>query len=132
MIHQIEVVSIEKMDLYEGTLLFKIGKNEYKAFYYGEEFSSGEIVKVEFDHLELPLDWDVIFNENADRKLKLEEETESDWSYCGYGKIISINPIIADFGDIKLDLGEWTHDSKIVGEYIYWKIDRLNVKKIKQ
>lgn len=118
------------MDKYEGTVHFEINGNDYKAFFYGEEYEPGQNVEIEFDHLESPLEWDVIFNENKDKELRIEKAENSEWSYYGYGRIISINPVTADFGDIKLELGDWTNDPKVVGEYIYWKIDRLDISKI--
>ena len=119
------------MDKYEGTVSFLINRNEYKAFFYGEEYKQGELTTVEFDHLEYPLEWDAIFKENKDNELRIEKEENSDWSFCCYGKIISINPVIADFGDISLELGNWTHDPKVIGEFIYWKIERLDIRKLK-
>ena len=130
--HQVQIISVDLMDKYEGTVHFEINGNDYKAFFYGEEYEPGQNVKVEFDHLESPLEWDVIFNENKDKELRIEKTENSEWSYYGYGRIKSINPITADFGDIKLELGDWTNDPKVVGEYIYWTIDRLDIRKIKE
>jgi hypothetical protein len=56
----------------------------------------------------------------------------SEWSYYGYGEIKLIDPITADFGDIQLELGNWTNDRKVVGEYIYWTIERLDIRKIEE
>lgn len=120
------------MDEYEGTVQFEINGNDYKAFFYGEEYESGQNIEVEFDHLESPLKWDAIFNENKENELRLEKSKDSEWSYYGYGKIKSIDPVIADFGDIQLELGNWTNDPKVIGEYIYWTIDRLDISNIKQ
>ena len=131
MIHQIQVISIDKTDEYEGTVKFLINGNEYEAFYFGDEFQKGENAKVEFDHLNYPLEWDVIFTENKNKELKIEKTKDSEWSYYGFGKIITINPIMADFGDIQLELGSWTNDYKVIGEFIYWKIERLDIVKVK-
>jgi len=118
------------MDTYEGTVQFMINGNDYKAFFYGEEYEPGQVIEVEFYHLETPLDWNVIFNENKDKKLRLEKSKNSEWRYYGYGKIKSIAPVIADFGDIQLELGNWTNDPRVIGEFIYWTIDRLDIRKI--
>ena len=115
------------MDRFEGTVQFEINGNIYSGFFYGEEFKVGQLIEAYFDHLEYGLDWDVIFNENKNKVLKIEQANDSEWSYYGYGKVKSIDPIIADFGDIQLDLGNWTNDPKVIGEYIYWKIERLDI-----
>ena len=46
--------------------------------------------------------------------------------YC-YGKIIGVNPVIADCGDMLFDLGELSHDERVVGEYVYFVIERLDI-----
>jgi|SRR5690606_17694856 len=127
MIHKILILSIHKIGEYEGTAHFEINGNDYYAFFYGEDYESRKDYEVEFDHLEIPLEWDIIFNENKDKEQKLVKIDNSEWGYYGYGIIKSINPIIADFGDIQLDIGNWTNDSNVIGEFIYWKIDRLDI-----
>ena len=125
--YQVRILSVSKIDKYEGTAHFKINGNDYYAFFYGEDYEFGKDYKVEFDHLEIPLEWDSIFNENKRNERKLVKIDNSEWSYDGYGIIKSINPIIADFGDIQLNIGNWTNDSNVIGEFIYWKIDRLDI-----
>ena len=131
MIHQVQIISIDKTDEHEGIVRFSIQENEYKAFFYGEDFLEGESASVEFDQLNYPLEWDVIFNENKQKELRIDKAEDSDWSYYGYGKITAIDPIVADFGDIKLELGNWTNDPKVIGEFIYWKIERFDIIRIK-
>ncbi|MEQ3691120.1 MAG: hypothetical protein ABNG98_06340 [Flavobacterium sp.] len=131
MTHRVQIKTIQKLDLYEGTITFSILKNEYQAFFYGEEFVKDEILNVEFEQLEYPLDWEVIFSENVKSEKRIEKANNSDWSYYAYGRILQINPIIADFGDITLEIGNWTNDSNVIGEYIYWKIDRLDIRRAK-
>jgi|SRR5690606_3599033 len=128
--HQVRVLSVNKMNEYEGTIHFEINGNDYKAFYYGEEYKSGQNYEVELDHIETPLEWDKIFSENKKKEQKLERLPNIDWCYYGYGRVKSINPIIVDFGDIKLDIGKWTNDPGIIGEFIFWKIERLDISKI--
>lgn len=50
-----------------------------------------------------------------------------DWSYEAYGQITSINPVVADFGLLSLELGELTNDPRCLGEWIVEKIDRLEL-----
>lgn len=125
--HQVKILAVDKNDRYEGTVQLEIKEKDYKAFFHGEEYKPGQNLEVEFDHLEYPLEWDVIFNENKSKELKLEKSEGSEWGYNGYGKITAIDPVTADFGDIQLELGNWTSDQKVIGEFIYWKIDRLDI-----
>ena len=74
----------------------------------------------------------MIFTENKEIELRIEKSKNSEWSYYGYGKIKSVDPVTADFGDIQLELGNWTNDPKVIGEYIYWAIARLDISKIKE
>ncbi len=120
------------MDKYEGSVQFEINGNDYKAFFYGEEYESGQNVEVELNHFKSPLEWDVIFNENKNKELRIEKSKNSKWSYYDYGWIKSVDPITAGFGDIQLKLGNWTNDPKVVGEHIYWAIDRLYISKKKE
>ncbi|GEM_PF-499958 len=128
--YEVRILSVTKMDNYEGIVHFEINGNDYKAFFYGDEYKPRQNYKVEFDHLETPLEWDKIFNKNKRKEQKLEKLPDTDWCYYGYGRIKSINPVIADFGDIQLDIGKWTNDPNIIGEFIFWKIERLDIRKI--
>ena len=103
--HRVQIKSIERLDLYVGTITFSIKESQYEAFFYGEEFVKDEIVDVSFEQLEYPLDWEIIFNKNIKSEKRIEKVSNSDWSYYAYGKIIQINPVIADFGDISLEIG---------------------------
>jgi hypothetical protein len=111
----------------EGTVTFET-ENGFvlEAFAYGEKFTAGEISEVEVSFLDAPMDWNTIFSENAEKQCRLVRLKE-EWSYGGYGRVISLNPVRVDFGPIILETGYWTNDLKVVGEYIYWKIDRLDI-----
>ena len=130
--HKVQILSVDLMDKYEGTVQFEINGNDYKAFFYGGEYEPGQNVEVELNHLVSPLEWNMIFTKNKNKELRIEKSKKSEWSYYGYGKIKSIDPISADFGDIQLELGKWTNDPKVIGEYIYWTIDRLDISSIKE
>lgn len=127
--HKIKILKVDYTDQNEGIVNFMtIAKNEYRAYFWADQFKEGEETEVTFDHLDFPLEWDIIFNENKDQQLRLVKASD-DAAYLGYGRIKSVNPIIADFGDLKLDIGNWTQDERVIGEYIYWKIERLEVKR---
>jgi hypothetical protein len=123
--HSIEVIKVVETDLRQGILTFKCGLNEYNAFYWGYEFRAGEKRDVSFQQLSTSLKWETIFGENKNQKIEIKKDDSNEASYYCFGKIESLNPIIANFGDLKLDLGDWTHDERVIGSFIYWKIHRL-------
>ncbi|NOZ95394.1 MAG: hypothetical protein GXP47_11760 [Acidobacteria bacterium] len=124
-------VRIEKVDWHlseairEGTVTFSIDGKSYTAFSSHFDYKVGAIVDVRFDHLEEGFSWEDVFHGNPNKQKCLTSTGE--WSYDAFGQIVSINPVQADFGPIVLELGEWTHDERVVGEYIYWRISRLDV-----
>jgi hypothetical protein len=127
----VQVKEVEFTDKFEGSVtVVTIRGNLVSAYFWGDTFQEGEQVQVEFSALDYPISWEAIFSENREQKLGLEPASEK-CAYYAYGKILSLNPIIADFGDIKLSIGEWTHDERVIGEYIYWKIDRLDVSRLR-
>lgn len=116
-------------DSYEGTVTFE-GKNgdSVRAFSHGTEFIVGAEIDVEIESLFDDVSWDVTFSGNSNKEIKLVRK--GDWSYEAYGKVLSINPVVIDFGEFELNTGNWTNDSKVVGEFVYWKIERLDILKI--
>lgn len=129
LIQKVTVTKVDYTDELEGTVtIITASGKQVSAFFWGDKFNANEEAEVEFDALDYPLSWEVIFSENKEHKLGLEQASE-EGSYYAYGQIVSINPIIADFGDIRLALGEWTHDERVIGEYIYWKIERLDIRR---
>ena len=81
-------------------------------------------------YLALPLEWKTIFQENMHKKLKLEKNANDEWHYNGYGKILSINSVIVDFSDIKLEVEISSNDHKIIGKYVFCNITRLDISKM--
>ncbi len=49
------------------------------------------------------------------------------WSYAGYGKILSVLPVLIDFGLLCMDDPEWTTDESLVGRFVRVPIDRLEI-----
>jgi hypothetical protein len=70
-----------------------------------------------------------MFNNNNDKIKDLILKPDSTWSYSVYGQIISVNPVKVDCGFTELDLGYFSRDERIVGEYIFFDIDRLDIRK---
>ncbi len=72
------------------------------------------------------IEWDVIFSENKERKKALIRIADT-WQYQAYGQITSINPIVVDFGVIEIEVDLSGSDPRLVGEYVYFRIDRLSL-----
>ena len=125
-IQNVTITEIDLHDEHEGVLKLLCNDCEISAFFYGDSFVVGEKFDAEFFNLDYPPPWEVIFSENS-QKIKALVSAPGLCSYYCYGIILSINPIIADFGSMQLNIGEWSHDDRIIGEYIYWYINRLDV-----
>lgn len=113
----------------EGTVTFR-GKNGglIGVFSYGHDFPVGKEIEVDLTALNGGLEFETIFSGNPNKEKKLVKV--SDWEYEGYGQIIGINPVTIDFGDFELEAGDWVNDNRVVGEFIYWKIARLDIWKL--
>lgn len=112
-------------DCPECTVTFSINGRKYSALGLYFDVHIGSEVEVEFDVWPDEIGWEEMFQRNIKKEKGLIPVGE--YSYEAYGQIVSINPIIADFGDVKLQLWEFSHDERIIGEFIYFKINRLDV-----
>ena len=128
--NKLKAVDVNLIGDCEGTVTFEtnMGKR-FEAFFYGKAFKIDEIYFVTFSSLDYDLKPEIIFSENKSQNKYLVKEKKS-WSYQAYGQILSINPVVVDFGDLRMELGNWANDNKVIGEYIYWKIDRLDVNEV--
>ena len=123
----VEIINVDYLDKYEGTVKFMTESGKvYEAMFWGNTFKPGERREIRFNHSCLKFDWEATFNMNLSKEKK-SEKLEKDLEYIGYGQIEQINPVIACFGDIWLDLGSWASDERVINEYIYWRIDRLEI-----
>lgn len=68
-----------------------------------------------------------MFSENKDNIKDLIIKPNSDWSYSAYGQIISVNPVVVDCGVAEFDLGNFSRDERLIGEYIFFDISRLDI-----
>jgi len=83
--------------------------------------------QIEIDLSALPNDeesWEQIFQANPERKKELRHI--SGWSYFSLGQITAVNPVVCDCGVTYLDAPISTTDEKCIGEFIGFKIDRLD------
>jgi hypothetical protein len=49
------------------------------------------------------------------------------WSYVGYGQVVSIMPVVVDFGLLRMEDANWTSDNTLIGQYVRVVIDRLEI-----
>jgi hypothetical protein len=107
---------------------FKLNGKEYAAM---DDFTAFPPEKVDWSATEFSIlrvtaqPWDSMFRGNPERRKELV--SRGHWSYDGYGEIISIRPVVVDFGDFRFDVGDFTSDERCIGEFIHVIIDRLEL-----
>jgi hypothetical protein len=68
-----------------------------------------------------------MFSENKDKIKDLIIKPSSTWSYSAYVQVLSVNPVIVDCGIGEFDLGYISRDERLIGEYIFFDISRLDI-----
>ena len=92
----------------------------------GVKCPPGEIEGVRFRYLsESPPSMDEMLAGNTKRYVGIEPQRE--WSYVGYGRIVSIMPTEINFGPLTMEDAHWTSDDAMVGKFVCVPIDRLEV-----
>ncbi|WP_051560522.1 hypothetical protein [Clostridium beijerinckii] len=127
---EVKIIDMEWLseEANEAIVSFQINNKVYKAFGCPVNFEVGNFYKVEFDFIEgVDVQWDVMFSENKDKIKDLIIKLNGIWSYSAYGQILTVNPIMVDCGIGKFDLGYISRDERLVGEYIFFNISRLNI-----
>jgi hypothetical protein len=72
-----------------------------------------------------PVPWEQAVADNPSHKRMLAHVRE--WSYIGYGRVVGIMPTTIDFGLLRMEDPNWTHDERLVGQYVKVAIDRLDI-----
>jgi hypothetical protein len=49
------------------------------------------------------------------------------WSYAGLGQVVSVMPVVIDFGLLEMEDANWTTDGGLIGKYVSVAIDRLEI-----
>ncbi|MCQ2189502.1 MAG: hypothetical protein MJZ00_06290 [Paludibacteraceae bacterium] len=115
-------------DTKEAEVFFRVGNSDYWAFSSPFNFAEGSISNIEIDFLESEdVSFESFFSDNRDKEMKIVPFGDNRTSYHCYGRIINVNPIIVDCGDMQFEHGEFTHDEKVIGEYVYFVISRLEI-----
>ena len=90
---------------------------------------SAERTGQEFDvNLSTELDdswsWEDMFSANSDQKIGLEPL--KGYSYLAFGRILSIDPVRIDCGLFVEERAIYTHDTRIIGDFVGFKITVLD------
>ncbi len=86
----------------------------------------GEMESVKFSYMNVAgFSWDDAIRGNPSRRNQLEPTGR--WSYVGYGKVLSVMPVLVDFGLLQMEDANWTTDEQLVGKYVRIPIDRLEI-----
>ena len=69
--------------------------------------------------------WEAMFSGNPQREKRLKRL--QGWEYDGFGQVVSIKPVVVDFGVLELEIGDFTNDERCVGQWIKVPIARLDL-----
>ncbi|MBO7507178.1 MAG: hypothetical protein J6T67_07330 [Paludibacteraceae bacterium] len=127
--HKVRIKKIDWLDKdgREAEVCFEAGLGQYWAFCHPCTLREGEEKHVDLDFLYSEETWEEMFSNNRDEEMKMTPSLHDRTRYKCYGRIIQINPVMVDCGDIRFDLGEMTHDDKVIGAWIYFTISRLDI-----
>jgi len=67
--------------------------------------------------------WESTFSGNPESKIGLINL--AGWKYRAYGRITSINPVVVDCGLLAVEGVIQTNDSRVIGEFVAFTINRL-------
>jgi hypothetical protein len=86
----------------------------------------GPLEQVRFSYMSVECpNWSDAIRANRSKRRRLERV--GGWSYTGYGQIISVMPVVIDFGLLCMEDPHWTTDEELVGSYVKVAIDRLEI-----
>ena len=93
----------------------------------GSSMSAGQRIEIELEaQLWDPGEWDEIFRSNPEKKKALVRL--EGWRYLAFGQIVAVNPLVCDCGLIRAEGPIRTHDPRCIGEYVGFKIQRIDAK----
>jgi hypothetical protein len=125
----IRVLEVHWLDLEarEADVLFEVGLNRYHAYSHPCDFEPGETCLALLDCLEQDLSVDAMLSGNPEHAMMLAPRNDGPWAYDGYGSISALRPVVVACGDLRVELGDWFRDERLIGEPIYFVARRLNV-----
>ena len=121
-----EIKWIDK-EIKEASVLFEINGFTLEAFCHPCSFNEGEVILAEFDYIEEEIPLDAIFNNNQSQLKDFVHKGQENWGYEIYGQVKSINPIRIDCGYFDFEIIMKMDDESIIGSYINYPINRLDI-----
>ena len=86
----------------------------------------GPLENVRFTYVtEESFSWADAIAANTGRRQRLDHLR--DWSYTGYGRVVSVMPVVIDFGLLKMEDANWSGQEQLIGRYVRVAIDRLEI-----
>lgn len=133
MISEVFIKKIEWLDIEaeEADVCFTFKGIDYWAFSHPcrlveNTMKTVQIVPLILDEIEDNIYWKL--NETT-QYLKLVPNGDKRDSYLCFGKIISISPIVINYGDLEFEYLAWfgSNDKSTLGKYVYHIINRLDI-----
>lgn len=91
-----------------------------------ERATPGPVSDAKFTYVAIDgFSWAQAISGNPSRKKSLNHVRQ--WSYTGYGQVISVMPVVIDFGVMRMTDANWTSDESLVGRFVKIPIDRLEI-----
>ena len=91
----------------------------------GATLAPGQTLELELQpFISVQGEWEEIFSSNPDREKRLV--SLQGWSYLALGQVVGVNPVVCDCGLITVVEPFFTTDQRCVGEYVGFKIGRLD------
>ncbi len=86
----------------------------------------GPLEKVKFSYVtEEGISLESTFADNPAKRKYLDHVRG--WSYVGYGQIVSIVPVVINFGLLQMEDSHWVTNDELIGRYVRIPIDRLEI-----
>lgn len=125
----VRIITVEWLDeeAREAEVTFQAGKGTYVAFCHPCNFDGEGPQRVRLDCLLADMPTDTMLTGNASRERKLKKREDGRWAYDLYGRIQRLNPLEIDCGDTQIELPRLFRDVRLIGEYIYAHVARLDI-----
>ncbi|WP_027003192.1 hypothetical protein [Hugenholtzia roseola] len=114
----------------EADVLFEINGAVFWAFCHPCNFKENEIAEVYFDFLEDEVSELIFWTENKNCKVELIQSENNRCRYYCYGQLKSINPVTVNCGLINFYFKDWISNSSVIGNYVYFVIERFDIQKV--
>ena len=88
----------------------------------------GELADVRFRYVtEAPVPLAETIGENPRRRKALEPA--GNWAYIALGQVVSLMPVVIDFGLMRMEDAGWATDESLIGKFVRIHIDRLEIER---